>query len=450
MDILSKMRNIELEQIILGSIILKNSLWIHIEEENIEKDHFYENRHKELFAIMEKLIKDNEVIDMVTLNNYILKKGIENKISISFLSTLITNVISTSNFQTYLKELKKYKEKRDIKDIMIYIQSNFHKESEELKEELTKRILNITKEDKKDSGSIREGMDKLLDDLEFRITNRGQDKISGFSTGLRALDLTIDGFEKGDLITVVARSGIGKTTFATSLILNMLRKDYKVAMFSMEMPKEHILKKMAFNHCRVEGDKYKRGELRDEEIQNIVEFVNWIGGRENFFIYNDSNFNSIVWKIKSQLLKKKVDIVFIDYLNKIQGLKENTRDIELNRVTSTLKDIALENNICIVSLTQANRQVDRQQDKRIDLADIKESSSIEQNSDKVISLYRNKKLDNPLYKEKLFNEGKLNYKKPNADYNPDCIEVDVLKCRMGDCKTIACRWSGKHSKISNW
>ncbi|WP_282804719.1 DnaB-like helicase C-terminal domain-containing protein [Clostridium tetani] len=282
MDVLSKMRNIELEQIILGSIILKNSLWIHIEEENIEKYHFYENRHKELFAIMEKLIKDNEVIDMVTLNNYILKKGIENKISISFLSTLITNVISTSNFQTYLKELKKYKEKRDIKDIMIYIQSNFNKESEELKEELTKRILNITKEDKKDSGSIKEGMDKLLDDLEFRITNRGQDKISGFSTGLRALDLTIDGFEKGDLITVVARSGIGKTTFATSLILNMLRKDYKVAMFSMEMPKEHILKKMAFNHCRVEGDKYRRGELRDEEIQNIVEFVNWIGGRENF------------------------------------------------------------------------------------------------------------------------------------------------------------------------
>lgn len=450
MDILNKMRNVELEQIILGSIILDNSLWIHIEEENIGKNHFYENVHKELFSIMEKLVADNEVIDIVTLNNYILKSSMENRLSISFLSTIVTNVISTANFESYLKELKKYKEKRDIKDIMLYIQKNFNKESGELKEEITKRILNIAKEDKKDSGDIKDGMDKLLDDLEFRITNKGQNKIAGFSTGIRALDSTIDGFEKGDLITVVARSGIGKTTFATSVILNMLNENYKIAMFSMEMPKEHILKKMAFNHCRVDGLKYKRGELRDEEIKNIVDFVNWIGKMENFFIYNESNFNSIVWKIKSQLLKNEVDIIFIDYLNKIQGLKENTRDIELNRITSTLKDIALENNICVVSLTQANRQVDKQFDKRIDLADIKESSSIEQNSDKIISLYRNKKLDNPLYKEKLFKDGKLNYQKPNADYNPDCIEVDVLKCRMGDCKTIACRWSGKHSKISNW
>lgn len=448
--LMNQIRNASLEQAVLGSIILNNELWFQVMESNIEKDCFYFNNHKKLFKIMKKLNKRDEVIDITTLGNYIVKNNLTDKITITYLSKLATTVPSTTGFKSYIKELKRYKEKRDIMNIMQYIQMNFHKENGELKDEITEMVLGLNTVDKKDKGDIKEGIERFIQDVEFRITNKDKVLIGGLETGLRSLDLTLDGFESGDLITVVARSGIGKTTFATSVILNMVKKGYKVGIFSMEMPKEHIIKKMAFNHCSIDPDKYKKGEVSKGEVTRLIEFTQWLEDRENFFIYGESNFNNIVSKIKSQHLKTGLDIVFIDYLNKIQGVKEGTRDMELNLITSTLKDIALGEKICIVALTQANRQVDKQSDKRLTLADIKDSSSIEQNSDKILALYRNKNLDNPLYKEELFNKGRLSYMKANADVNPECIELEVLKCRMGDCKTIAFKWNGKYSRISNW
>ncbi|GAA0730392.1 replicative DNA helicase [Clostridium malenominatum] len=448
--LMNQIRNAPLEQAVLGSIILNNELWFQVMENNIEKDYFYFNNHKKLFNIMKKLNKRDEVIDITTLGNYIVKNNLTDKITITYLSKLATTVPSTIGFKSYIKELKRYKEKRDIMNIMQYIQMNFHKENGELKDEITEKVLRLNTVDKRDKGDIKEGIERFIQDVEFRITNKDKILIGGLQTGLRTLDLTLDGFEPGDLITVVARSGIGKTTFATSVILNMVKKGYRVGIFSMEMPKEHIIKKMAFNHCSIDPDKYKKGEVSKEEVTRLIEFTQWLEDRENFFIYGESNFNNITSKIKSQHLKTGLDIVFIDYLNKIQGVKEGTRDMELNLITSTLKDIALGEKICIVALTQANRQVDKQSDKRLTLADIKDSSSIEQNSDKILALYRNKNLDNPLYKEELFNKGRLSYLKANADVNPECIELEVLKCRMGDCKTIACKWNGKYSRISNW
>ena len=267
-----------------------------------------------------------------------------------------------------------------------------------------------------------------MKDLEFRLSV-DKDKIRGMRSGLYRLDKTIDGFSKGNLITFVARSGIGKSTVATSIILKML-KDNKIVFFSMEMPAEQILKKMAFNLCNISAQDYQEGKLDRNELVRIKSFIATARNNKNLKIYSDSDFNSIISKIKLEKLKNNVDIVFVDYLNRITGVNGGTRDIEFNYITSKLKDIALQEDICIVALTQANRQVDKQTNKRITLADIKESSSIEQNSDVVIALYRNKDLDNEDERKKIDN---LNYNSPLADINPECIEMDIIKNKYGVC-----------------
>lgn len=449
-DNLNQIRNIDLERKIIGSIILNNDLWYGVVESNIGEDCFYDNKHKKLFKIIENLSKENEIIDLTTVSNYLVKHNLNNAITITYLAGIVNSIPSTAGFQSYLKELKQYKEKRDIMSLMLYIQNNFNMENEELKDNITHKVLALTTADKKDNGEIREGIKNLKNDMEYRLTNDNLDKIGGLITGLKRLDLTIDGFCKSEFITIVARSGIGKTTFATSIILNMIRNNYKIAMFSMEMPQEQIIKKMAFNYCNIDAQKYKTGELDNDEVSKIIRFTDWLEERENIHIYHESNFNNMVAKAKAEHLKNGLDIIFVDYLNKIQGVKGSTRDIELNTITSTLKDLALQENVCVVALTQANRQVDKQHDKRLTLADIKESSSIENNSDKIIALYRNKNLDNPNYREKLYSDGKLDYNKVNADYNPGCMEVEVLKNRHGECKTIGCRWEGEFSRVKNW
>lgn len=448
-DVLNQIRNIDLERTVLASVLLNSKHWIDIVEENITSDYFYDPRHQKIFDIMDLCSRNNENIDTVVVCNYIAKHSLTDKISITYVNKLLNSVATTAGFKSYLVELKSYREKRQIKGIMNFIQDNLDKDN--LKEELINKVLTLNNmTEAKDSGEISSGIQKFKDDLEFRLDKDNPNKISGLISGIKALDKTLDGLNKGNLITIVARSGIGKTTFATSIMLNMLRNKYKIGMFSMEMPQEQIIKKMAFNYCSVDSEEYKNGELSDDSVSKIIRFTEWLEENNNLLIFTESNFNRIIAKIKMQLLKRKMDVIIIDYLNKITGVKEGNRDTELNTITSTLKDIALQNNICIIQLTQANRQVDKQTDKRITLADIKESSSIEQNSDQIISLYRDKKLDNPAYRDELSRFNKLDYAALNADVNPDCIELEILKNRHGDCKTIACRWDGKLSRVKNW
>jgi replicative DNA helicase len=449
-NILNLIRNPELEKVILSCLLKDKDLWFQALEDNISEEHFYNSSHQELFKVMKELNKNNEAIDIMTVGNYLVKNNLTQLVSISYLSEILNTSLSTIGFKSYLKELKHYKEKRDIKDLMQFIDSNLDKDNETLKNDIMKRVLNLTSVGARDTGDIKEGIKNTLDDLELRISKTDKDKVKGLITGLKSLDLTLDGFEKKDLITIVARSGIGKTTLATSIMLNMLRNKYKVAIFSMEMPQDQIIKMLALNYCNIDAGRYKTGELSNEEITKFIRFTNWLEENNNLFIYNESNFNNIVSKIKRQHLKTGLDIVFIDYLNKIQGVKGGNRDIELNIITSTLKDIALQENLCIAALTQANRQVDKQQDKRLTLADIKESSSIEQNSDKIIALNRDKRLDNQTYISELNKNGKLNYNSVYFEYNPECLELEILKNRRGECKTIACRWYGKYARVKNW
>ncbi|PSL96343.1 hypothetical protein C6C12_19175, partial [Clostridium botulinum] len=136
--------------------------------------------------------------------------------------------------------------------------------------------------------------------------------------------------------------------------------------------------------------------------------------------------------------KKNTKIFFIDYLNIVKSdIRTNSTDVLYNEITAELKQVALKTGAIIFLITQSNRSVDSQQDKRPNVKDIKDSSSIEQNSDYIIALYRSLDFNNPVKRKELRDKGELDYNKPNADFNPECFEVIVLKNRhTGECGTV--------------
>ena len=154
-------------------------------------------------------------------------------------------------------------------------------------------------------------------------------------------------------------------------------------------------------------------------------------------------------------LQNSLDVVFVDYINKYIDFGD--KDImtnKLGKISGMLKTLAMEEDICIVLMAQANRVVDKKGGdmaiEKIDSSDIQDSARIEQDSDQVIALYRNIKLDDKMYREALFKKGKLKYSSKNADENPECINAILIKNRHGDRGTCALRWNGRYSRVTNF
>ena len=154
-------------------------------------------------------------------------------------------------------------------------------------------------------------------------------------------------------------------------------------------------------------------------------------------------------------LQNSLDVVFVDYINKYIDFSD--RDLmtnKLGKISGMLKTLAMEEDICVVLIAQANRIVDKKTGdmaiERIESTDIQDSARIEQDSDQVIALYRNIKLDDKLYRDTLFKQGKLNYNSKNAEENPECMNAVIIKNRHGDRGTCALKWNGRYSRVTDF
>ena len=173
--------------------------------------------------------------------------------------------------------------------------------------------------------------------------------------------------------------------------------------------------------------------------------------KNGLYITNETDLNKLLAEVKSYKLKYGLDVLFVDYVNKY--IKANNRNLseKIGEVTSTLKDFALKEKVCVVLLAQANRESDKKTGEiveKVNEGDIQDSARIEQDCDQVIALYRNKKLDNAEYRAA--NEHEIDYNSKSADKNPECINFTVVKNRHGKKNTLAFKWNGKISRVSNF
>ena len=302
-------------------------------------------------------------------------------------------------------------------------------------EEIENELENVKVKIHKCSVKKEIDIDAQYDEYINWLYDENRDK--GIRSELVYLDKYLGNFQKGRLITVFARSGVGKTTFSLQLASNMALSGHKIFYGSAEMTRNQVFSKIAGSYLSLSTKAIDEDTILQEDKDSIANFIAGL-------------INKKVYKMQNTL-----DVVFVDYINKYIDFSD--KDLMTNRlgkISGVLKTLAMEEDICIVLLAQANRIVDKKGGdmavEKIDSSDIQDSARIEQDSDQVIALYRNIKFDDKAYRDMLFKQGKLKYNSKNADENPECMNAVVIKNRHGRRGTCALKWNGMYSRVSDF
>lgn len=431
-----------LEQELLCGLIQDNGLVTKCD--NIKTNMFQVEEHRKIYQVVLEMIKKNMSVDLINLLSYSDKKTKEMG-GITYITEIASCSPTNANFETkvslFIDEYKKravYKMANKVQGLNTI---------DEMIELINKTLESIYKSD------VVKDLD-ICNPYEEYLNNLYSDDDKGFKTGLYRLDETIGNLQRGRLITLFARSGIGKSTLAIQMALNLILKGYKIIYGSGEMSIIEVLNKMAASKLNIEYQKMNKKILTAQEKDRITSFINNLMNK-GFYITNETNINKVISEIKLYKLNNGLDVLFIDYINKyISGMNGITLTEKIGQVTSQLKDLALKEDICVVLLAQANRRSDINESKNISEkvteSDIQDSARIEQDSDQVISIYRNKKFDNKVLRDKLAKDGLVDYNSKNADKNPECINLTILKNRHGEKNTLAFKWEGEYSRVSNF
>ena len=431
-----------LEQEILGNLINNNSLITKCD--NINANTFNYVQHKEIYKVILEMIKKGLTVDGTNIISYSANRT-SNMGGVTYLSEITANATSDVNFETKIELLIEANSKKQIYRMTKKLQTiNNLNDMLECIRKTQEAVYNKKTAKELDTLTYYE---EYLQDLY-------KESEPGFKTGLHYLDESIGNLQRGRLVTFIARSGVGKSTLAIQIALNLVLQGYKVIYGTGETSQREIINKMCASKLNIDFRKIERKILTEQEKDRITSFVSFLINKR-LHITIDTDINKLIQEVKLYKLKFGLDVLFVDYVNNYLGnIQGMTMTEKIGQVTARLKALALEENICIVLLAQVNRRADDNENKglveKISNADIQDSARIEQDSDQVIAIYRNLKLDNKVFKEQLVREGKIDYNSMSADKNPNCVNLTILKNRHGLKDTLAFKWEGDYSRIKNF
>ena len=276
---------------------------------------------------------------------------------------------------------------------------------------------------------IRLAVDQFIDRLDYIQKHQGE--ILGVSTGFNDLDKLLGGFQPSDLVICAGRPGSGKTSFALSILQHAaLTKRKHVALFSLEMSAEQLVQRLVASMGELDSQALRLGKLGDDDYPKLVKATGELSDA-TVFIDDSAAITPIEIRAKSRRLQSEhgLDMIIIDYLQlmTIRGRIEN-RVQEISQISRQLKELARELHVPVVALSQLSRAVEARDDHRPQLADLRDSGSIEQDADVVIFIFREKTYYPTLEKWQA--------KHPNKPYPENIAEIIVAKHRHGPIKDI--------------
>ena len=297
-----------------------------------------------------------------------------------------------------------------------------------------KLIFNIAaQKDTSDLVGIQDLVVASYEQIEQRFNNK--DDLVGVTTGFYDLDAITSGLQKSDLIILAARPSMGKTAFALNLAQNVAMKGKKgVAIFSLEMPKQQLVKRMLCSEAEVDSSRVTSGNLQPKDWEKLVEAMTRLSDAR-IYIDDTSGITSIDIKAKCRRLmmeEKELGLIVIDYLQLMEGGgNPNDRNQQISAISRSLKGLARELDVPIIALSQLSRGVESRPDKRPMMSDLRDSGAIEQDADIVMFIYR----DEYYNRDDVNNKGKA--------------EVILAKHRNGAVGTIELLFQSNITKFKN-
>lgn len=420
------MHSKETEQSLIGSIILDEKCLTSVIQIIEDERYFYEPINQIIYKAIIELFSNCEKIDFIKVLNKICKEDKQNQQEIkNYLLDSVNIVPSISNSTEYAKIIKNKYNIRKIKELSEYarIESTKKDNAEDILEELSKRIEKLIENSEEEKTiKLKNALSKAIEELDKIKSHK--DGITGIRTGFNNLDKEISGLNKGELIIIAGRPGMGKTSFALNIATN-IAKNHKVIFFSLEMSMEQLALKTIDSELGEQSRKINFDKSSNEKLSNVLENLG------NLELYIDDTASETVSKINSKLKKiNGTEIIFIDHLQLISGSNLKPRIQEMSEITRDLKILAKKNNIPVVCLSQLSRAPEGRLEKKPGLSDLRDSGSIEQDADIVLMLYR-----------------KWYYDKSEKTDEKEC-ECIIAKNRHGTTKTIIFDWDGNITKFS--
>ncbi len=386
--------NIDAEQSVLGAMFLtKKALQKGLEK--LDGSEFYLDNHQKIFEAIKNVDSKGSIVDLTTvadeLNNLNLLKQVGD---IEYLTEIIESVPSASNIDEYIKIVEDKSILRRLIDEATSIITDSYNTSNnisEVIEEAEKKIFDVSKSLRStEFKSIQDVLYKTQSDLEKLASMKGN--ITGIPTGFYELDKITSGFHPHELIIIAARPGMGKTAVALNMVTNIAINAKKtVALFNMEMGAEQLATRMLSSVGQIDGAKLKTGNLEHSDWKRVNEAISRLSDTK---IFIDDTAGQTVGEIRSKCRKLAtspdgLDIVVIDYLTLIQGSSKNgaNRQQEVADISRALKTMAMELDVPVIALSQLSRSIEKRDDKKPMLSDLRESGAIEQDADIVAFLH---------------------------------------------------------------
>lgn len=385
--------NLEAEQSVLGCILMDAECMEEAVAE-INAESFYLPQHKAIFSAMMLMYTKSKAIDPVVLVDTLTKSG---KYDVSggreYILQLQQSVPSAVNIGEYIKIVKEQYYLRTLINIsndVISKAASGEGEASAILDYAEQMIYNLRQgKEKNGPTKISEVIVNDVYNKLSQITGEDKEKYKGIPSGFGMLDKYLTGLNKSDLILIGARPAMGKTSFALNLAQNIsMNAGKKCVVFSLEMTKEQLAERLLSAQAGVESQKLKTGELTNDEW---VRLGNAAGQFNDVELYLDDTSAITVPEIKSRLRRmKNVDAVIIDYLGLISSAsKKENRVQEVSEITRQLKMMAKDLNIPVICCAQLSRGTEGHgKNHKPQLADLRESGSIEQDADIVLFLYR--------------------------------------------------------------
>ena len=383
----------ELEEALIGAILINPDAFVDVSPKLNSKD-FYIQRHEWIWDAFKALLHEDKNIDVLTVKQELENAGkAEESGGMDYLIGLTNLVPSSLHAETYADAIKALAIRRRLLSSANEIAKYAHRKDlsiEAVIEEAEKAVFGVSQD--------RYNRDLVpLVDVALEYSRRIQETsvksegISGLETGLRSVDLVLDGLQKSDLIIVAGRPGMGKTGFLLGIAKHVgMRLRRNVAIFSLEMSNTQLLQRMLAQETDIDSQKLRSAKLSDDEWTRTFHALS-ILGESRIYIDDTPAITPLQMRSKCQRMKMEegLDLIIVDYLQLMSSdTRTENRVQEVSYISRYLKVLARDLEVPVLAAAQLSRAVEQRQDKQPVLSDLRESGSLEQDADIVMFINR--------------------------------------------------------------
>lgn len=428
--------SIDAEKSVIGSMLTSKDAIVEAAG-MLTPDDFYAKQYGILFRAIIELDQKGKDVDLITLKEYLSQmNGVPESVSgMEF----IKEILETSYTASYVSQYCEFVKGKALMRRLINLNDEMSKTCYEGKEsvevileETEKRVFELVQNrTTSDYIPIQEVVIKAVENI--RAVSKTKGTVTGVPSGFIDLDRMTAGFHGSELILIAARPSMGKTAFVLNVADHVCFHENKAAVvFSLEMSKEQLVNRLLAQESKIDAQHIRTGSLDEKEWMSLMEGADVIA--KSRLIIDDTP-NITIGELRSKCRKYKhdigIDIIIIDYLQLMSGGgKSESRQQEISEISRALKGLARELDVPVIALSQLSRAVEKREEHRPVLSDLRESGAIEQDADVVMFLYRDDYYNHETEKK-------------------DIAEVIIAKQRSGPIGTVELAWLREFTKFAN-